>query len=147
MTAPIRILCLDDARAALTAADGAPVRLVSAPDAAGSLGVGGWRALLDQLAAEFPGAPMTAVLDCGDAAGHALAALALGILDISFDGNDGAAARLADIAQAQGARLHRLGGVEALDLRGRRDPVAACRAWLAGHGPDRNQGFRNTGTY
>ncbi|TWB12375.1 hypothetical protein FBZ89_12573 [Nitrospirillum amazonense] len=132
MSRPIRILCLDDARAALAAADGAPVRLVSAPDAGGTLGAGGWRALLDAIAAEFPEAPLTVVLDCGDAAGHALAALALGIPDVAFSGDATAAARLADIARARGAHLHPADGAEALDLRlrGRRDPVAACRAWL-----------------
>jgi hypothetical protein len=131
MPPAIRILGLDDARAALTAAAGAPVRLVSAPDAGGALGAGGWRALLDVLAAEFPAAPLTAVLDCGDAAGRALAALALGIPDIAFTGDATAAARLADIARSQGARLHAPEAVEPLDLRGRRDPVAACRDWLA----------------
>ncbi|MEA1676797.1 hypothetical protein [Nitrospirillum sp. BR 11163] len=131
MSPPIRVLRLDDARAALAAAAGAPVRLVSAPDAGGALGAGGWRALLDVLAAEFPGAPLVAVLDCGAAAGHALAAMALGIPDIAFSGDPAAAARLADIASGQGARLHPPEPVEALDLRGLRDPVAACRAWLA----------------
>ncbi|WP_064742492.1 hypothetical protein [Azospirillum sp. B4] len=128
---PIRVLCLDDARAALAAAAGAPVHLVSAPDAAGALGAGGWRALLDAIAREFPDAPVTAVLDCGDAAGHALAALALGVTDIRFSGEAAAAARLSDIAQARGGRLHPPDGEEPLDLRGRRDPVAACRDWLA----------------
>ncbi|MEA1650391.1 hypothetical protein UAJ10_15405 [Nitrospirillum sp. BR 11164] len=132
MSRPIRVLCLDDARAALTAAAGAPVRLVSAPDAGGALGAGGWRALLDAIAAEFPEAPLTAVLDCGDAAGHALAALALDIPDIAFSGDEAAAARLADIARPRGARLHPAEATDALDLRGRRDPVAASRAWLAG---------------
>ncbi|MEC4591109.1 MULTISPECIES: hypothetical protein [Nitrospirillum] len=130
MSRPIRVLCLDDARAAVAAADGAPVRLVSAPDAGGALGAGGWRALLDAITAEFPGARVTAVLDCGDAAGHAIAALALGIPDVAFSGDAAAAARLADIAQSLGAHLHPAEGVEALDLRGRRDPVAASRAWL-----------------
>ncbi|MBB6249927.1 hypothetical protein [Nitrospirillum iridis] len=131
MPRPIQILSLEDARAALTAAGGAPVCLVSAPDAAGALGAGGWRALLDAVAQEFPEAPVTAILDCGDAAGHALAALALGIPDIRFTGDAAAATRLADIARSQGARLHPSDEAGPLDLRGRRDPIAACRDWLA----------------
>ncbi|MEE3626952.1 hypothetical protein UCD39_23735 [Nitrospirillum sp. BR 11752] len=131
MSRPIRILSLDHARAALTAAAGVPVRLVSAPDAAGALGAGGWRALLDRIAAEFPGAPLMAVLDCGDAAGHAVAALAAGIPDIAFSGEHAATARLADIARSLGARLHPAEGGEVLDLRGHREPVSACRDWLA----------------
>ncbi|MDZ5647532.1 hypothetical protein [Nitrospirillum sp. BR 11828] len=131
LSRPIRILSLDHARAALTAAAGTPVHLLSAPDAAGALGAGGWRALLDLIAAEFPGAPMTAVLDCGDAAGHAVAALAAGIPDIAFSGEDAAAARLADIAHSLGARLHPPQTREVLDLRGHREPVSTCRDWLA----------------
>lgn len=152
-TAPmraIRIHGIDDIRAALTAAAfphapaaPPPLLLVSAPGAGRTLGAGWWRALQDAMDADFPVAdgarPPPLVLDCADAAGRALEALAAGVRHVALDDGElapGVRARVAAIAAARGATLHPAlatltGPYPPLDLRGRRDPVAACRDWLA----------------
>jgi hypothetical protein len=67
---------LDDARLALSV--GQPVTLLSAPGAALYAGCGWWRALARRARAEAPGVPVADILDCGDGAGQALAALRIG---------------------------------------------------------------------
>ena len=119
------------ARAACRAASaaGAAVEIRSAPGAAGTIGPAWFAALVSELRAEFPGLDLTGVLDCGDAPGHALAALRQGIGHIRFIGRGRAHARLASIAEASGAVL--AGPARnALDLAGESDPDAACRARL-----------------
>lgn len=119
---------------ALSAAEGRPILLLSAPGAAGYAGAGWFRALLAEAAKTFPEAPFEAALDCGDAAGHALAALRAGIQIIIFETAHPAQASLAMAAAEHGARLlpHR---PQALDLAAldskRRDDQARLRAWLA----------------
>jgi hypothetical protein len=124
---------LADAEAALTAAAslGVPVVLLSPPGAAAYMGAGYFRALVERALATQPGVAATAVLDCGDAAGHAMGALREGLKALLFKGADEVAARLADIAGRSGAVLLRE-PPPALDLAGERDPLAACRRWLAG---------------
>ena len=67
---------LADARATLSL--GQPATLLSAADAALYAGCGWWRALVGAARAEFPEVPATDILDCGDGAGQALAALRIG---------------------------------------------------------------------
>jgi hypothetical protein len=67
---------LADARLALSV--GLPVTLLSAPGAALYAGCGWWRALVRQARAAFPHVPAADILDCGDGAGQALAALRIG---------------------------------------------------------------------
>ena len=125
---PVRVHGLDEARAALTAAAalGRPVVLVG-PPGGGAL----WFARMIAAArAAVPDAEGTGVFDCADRAGEAQAALAAGVRHLSFSGAPEVAVRLADIAAQSGAVL--LPALApALDLRGARDPEAACRAWLA----------------
>jgi hypothetical protein len=96
---------LAEARAALAEAAGRPVVLVSPPGAASYLGVGYYRALVDVVRAEFPGAKIEAVMDCGDAPGFALSALRTGFRVIVLRGDPRARARVASIARAAGAKL------------------------------------------
>ena len=134
-TPPIRVHSLAEARAACAAAAelGVPLRLVSAP-AGGAHGGALWfRSVAAQAGAEFPAIDLTAVLDCADRAGDAQGALASGVRAVLFTGPAPVAARLADIAGRTGALLLPC-LPPALDLRGVRDPGAACRAWLAGKG-------------
>ncbi|MBP2291922.1 hypothetical protein [Azospirillum rugosum] len=127
---------LDDARAACAAAAdlGVTVRLVSAPAGAAHGGALWFRELVARAAAEWPSAAPTAVLDCSDRAGDAQGALAAGIGVILFTGPAPVAAKLADIAGRTGATVL-TGPLPALDLRGVRDPVAACRDYLAKWSP------------
>ncbi|WP_114860604.1 hypothetical protein [Azospirillum brasilense] len=130
---PIRIHGMTDADAACAAAAelGVPLLLVSAPGAAASAGAGWFREVAARAAARHPSVATTAVLDCADRPGDALAALSAGIGVILFTGRVDVAERLADIAAQRGARL--LTGLpEALDLRGARDPRRTCRNWLSG---------------
>ncbi|HYG85620.1 MAG TPA: hypothetical protein VD978_05120 [Azospirillum sp.] len=126
---PVRVHGLADARAALDAATalGVPVLLVGSA-AAGAL----WfTRMVEAARAEFGAAEVTAVLDCADRAGDAQGALAAGVRHVLFTGTPELAARLADIAARTGASV--LTSLPpALDLRGARDPAAACRTWLAG---------------
>jgi hypothetical protein len=127
----ITVHALADALAALEAATalGRPVSLLSAPGAAAYAGAGWFRALVDLARRRWPQAAATAMLDCGDRAELAQGALRVGLCDIVFTGRAGEAARLADIAGQQGARLHRR-RPPALELAAAGDAAAACRAWL-----------------
>lgn len=130
---PVIVHDLDHALAALQAASelDVPVTLRSAPGAADYLGSGAFKAIVDVACERWPDVPVTAVLDCADAAGHALGALRIGIGVIRFRGRRTVRRKLADIAAQQGARLDN-DRRKALDLLDRPDPLADCRKWLAG---------------
>lgn len=96
-----RILCVHAAaevRAARVLAGTAPLRFLSAAGAAAYLGTMGFRALLG---AEWP----HAILDCGNAPGHALDALRLGCPAVVLAPEVPAFAALAGIAAKEGAVL------------------------------------------
>lgn len=130
-TTAIIIHDLDHARAALAAAAACdrPVILMSAPGASGTVGAPWFLRVVAHAAAEHPDAKWDAVLDCADQPGHVLAALRQGAAAVRFTGPKATAAKLAAIAGRYGARLE-TGRVRALDLRGKPDPRAACRARL-----------------
>lgn len=122
----------EHARAALAAATrlNRPVTLYSAIGAA-AYGGGAWFAALVAAArGDFPQAQCDAVLDCGDHAGLALAALRQGCRRLVLRGSPATRDKIAAIAAAQNARLDE-GGMDALDLRHCSDPEAAVMAWLA----------------
>jgi len=98
---------LDHLRAALTAGAerGLPVVALSAIGASGFAGAGWFASLVEQGRAEFPGVPLTAILDCGDRAGDAIAALNRGLPHLIFAGHPVAAESLADIAAQCGAAI------------------------------------------
>jgi hypothetical protein len=104
---------LADAEAVLADAAGRPVLLLSPPEAARLLGPAWWAAMIAAACARHPAA--TAVLDCGDGAGLAQAALAEGVRGLVFSGAEGQAARLASIAAQAGVLLLRA-RPEALDM-------------------------------
>lgn len=129
---PVIVHDLAHALAAMEAASmlGVAVTLRSAPGAADHLGSGAFRAIVDRACEQWPDVSVTAVLDCADAAGHALGALRIGIRVIRFHGHRSVRRKLADIAAQTGARLDR-DRRRALDLLDCPDPLAACRAWLS----------------
>nr|WP_246337794.1 hypothetical protein [Azospirillum oleiclasticum] len=124
---------LDDALAAVSAAaeTGRAVALLSAPAASAHAGALWLLELRSRALDAHPSADAIAILDCDDRAGDAQGAIAAGVTRLVFSGRADAAARLADIAAACGAVLL-TARPAALDLRGRRDAAAACRAWLLG---------------
>jgi hypothetical protein len=99
----VRINDLTQARAALAAGQrpgGPAVTLATAPGLAHFAGVGYWRAVEAALGRSI-------VIDCGEDAGLAMAALRAGCRDLLFTGDAALAARLADMAGQLGATLRR----------------------------------------
>ena len=117
--APVFIVhSLAHAVAALNAAAraGRCVVLASAPDA-GVYAGGGWFAALAVAAREaVPGTSCHFLLDCGDAAGAALAAIRARAEGVVFTGRADVARRLADIARREGVRFETARPAAALDL-------------------------------
>jgi hypothetical protein len=113
---------LAHAVAALAAAieSGRVVLLLSAADAARAVGAGWWRETIrvarDSVPGSVAGGYAGALLDCGDDAGAAQAALRDGVAAIVFTGQAEVAERLADIAGQRGSRVYRRRPVAALDL-------------------------------
>src|SRR5215207_9808568 len=112
---------LTHAVAALGAAAeaGRRVVLASAPDAGIYAGPGWWGALVTAAREAVPAAQFTAVLDCGDDAGAAQAAIRAGSEAIVFTGRADVAERLADIAGQAGSRVTTGRAPPALDLGAR----------------------------
>lgn len=125
MTLPpaVTIHGLDHARAALR--PGRPVLLLSAPGAALYAGVAWWRALIQAIHDEFPAQPAPDALDCADAPGRALEALAAGCRLIILESCPAAGSVL---ARAGSARIldHRPPALDLNDLGAARGLVA----WL-----------------
>jgi hypothetical protein len=134
MLSAITIHGLADARAALAAAHAlrVPVTLISGPGGGSYAGPGWFNAVVREASGEFPEVRVTAILDCDDAPGHALGAFRAGTKAVRFTGRADVAEKLRDIAAELDAELI-TDDVETLDLRGHRDPVAACTAWLNAH--------------
>jgi len=103
----IIIHSLAHAVAALSAAAeaGQPIVLASPPDAGIYAGPGWFREVMRAARQAVPEARCTALLDCGEDAGAAMAAIRAGVEAIVFTGPAGVAARLADIAAQAGIRL------------------------------------------
>ena len=84
--------------------DQASVTLVTPENAASFYGAGYLGALQERAHKEFPDVDFKLIVDCGDAAGHALACLRAGVKSISMtDLHEG----VADIARQMGAELIR----------------------------------------
>jgi hypothetical protein len=134
MRSAIIIHGLADARAALAAAQAlrVPVSLISAPGGGSYAGPGWFNEVVRAACEAYPDVSVTAILDCDDAPGHALGAFRAGTRAVRFTGRADVAERLRDIADSLGAELI-TDEIETLDLRGHRDLVAACKAWLNAH--------------
>jgi hypothetical protein len=125
----IIVYSLDQARAAVAAASGRPLILLSARGMAGFMGPLWFKALTDEAAAGH--ANVTAALDCADEPGTVLAALRCGFRLARFTGAEETRARLDDIARQTGARVEGALTEETLDLLDCKDPPASCRAFFA----------------
>jgi len=123
---------LAQARIAATAARtvGKPITLLSAPAAASAVGPAWFATLVRTVRAEFPDLEIESILDCGRAAGRAMAALQSGFNGIVFTGSDNILHKLADIGEDNRCTLYDM-RPDALDLMAQKDPAAACKAWLA----------------
>jgi hypothetical protein len=95
---------------------GRAIVLASAPDAGGYVGPGWFGALTAAAREAVPGARFSALLDCGDNVGAALAAIRLEIEGVVFIGRADVAGRLGDIARQHGVRFETDRWATALDL-------------------------------
>lgn len=122
---------LAHAVAALRAAraEGIEAEIWSAPVASAYLGAGYFAALEQTARRRAPRARARFVLDCGDRAGDAMAALRAGVNDVCFTGPPAVRRKLADLAQQGGARVVAR-RPRAVDLLGAAQPLAACRTAL-----------------
>ena len=131
----ILIHSLAHAEAALAAASraGTPVVLLTAPGASAYAGSGYLGAIVERAGEAHPAARFEAVIDCGGDAGHAMGALRIGWKALLFTGADEVAAKLADIAEQQGARLLTVAPAgPTLDLLDAPDAASACQDFIAG---------------
>jgi hypothetical protein len=96
---------VEDAAWVLRLAEGRPALLLSAAGAGGFLGPRGWLAMVAQARAAAPGAPCLDALCCGDAPGHALAALRAGCRLLVLDGACPAFPMVTAAAAEAGARV------------------------------------------
>ncbi len=124
---------IDDARTAAAAARslGAAVRLASAPGAVSYAGASWFAEIIAAVRSEFPDVTIEAVLDCGDAPGHAMAALRTGVTSIRFSGPRRVRDKLNSLAREYDATLDEL-DEPALDLSVSRHPGDDCLKWLSG---------------
>ncbi len=132
----ITIHNLRQAHAALAAAAATqrPVRVLSAPVASAAVGPAWFAAVLEQASLSHPDAQFTAVLDCGELPGSALAALRHGLKAIRYDGPQWR--KIKDIAAQCGATLlrKRPRSLDMMTLTGGDDALFdACRDWLSGN--------------
>ena len=127
----VRVHGLGDAMLAGSVAQelGVAITLFSAPNAVASLGPAWFRYIVRDVERAYPGLDVEAVLDCGDTAGYALAALRAGIRIIRFSGSPPTVRKIKDIAGSYGARLVRRPS-RILDPRREQDAAAALRKWL-----------------
>ena len=137
MLAPLIVLVLDwrQVKAVLEAAraTGRALTLVTPRAAAETYGAGYLGALQDRADLEFPDVVFTLVVDCGDAAGYAMACLRAGVRTLSLQGPPDIVAKVSDIARQKGAAVVER-PADALDL-------AAALVALLGSPPPRR---RNT---
>ena len=96
---------LPEAKAALAAARGTAVTLLSPEDFAAAGGALYFRAIIEAAARAVPAARFEAVLDCGNEPGRALAALRMGFKAVVLGGRAGARRRVAAIAAKMGATV------------------------------------------
>ncbi len=119
----------DLAQAQAALGEGLALTLLSAPGAASFAGAGWWRALVTQAQSAHAATPCQDVLDCGDAPGHAMAAIRLGQAILVLDPACPAFARIATLACVLPARP------PALDLA-ERGAARRLHAWLHGQRHD-----------
>jgi delta 1-pyrroline-5-carboxylate dehydrogenase len=98
------------------AAAGCAIVVASAPNAGVYAGGGWFRELAAAARGAVPGAAFSALLDCGDAAGAALAAIRAQVEGIVFTGRADVARRLANIARQHRVRFETDRPAAALDL-------------------------------
>jgi len=127
----VHSLAQAQAALAVAASCGVPLTLLSGPGAASYAGPAWFLEIVRQARLAHPGVPATAVLDCADQPGRALAALRLGVKRLRLSGNPKARQRVVAIAAATGAEIDET-RYDTLDLAGVDDTAQAVRLFLNG---------------
>lgn len=127
---------IDQALAVFAAAETAaqPLHIESPPGYGAFAGGGFWKALLDAAARAHPGATVDAVLDCGEEAGAALAAIRAGVPAIRCRLRGPARARLKALAARAGVGFAEGRRPAACDITAAGDPARAVARELARRG-------------
>lgn len=123
---------IDDARLACESAraTGAALVLWSLPFGAAQMGPLWFQQTIALIEEEFPDISVEAVLDCGDAPGHALAALRQGVKVIALTAKPSIRQKIEAIAAKSGARLGRR-PARIFDFGAADADADALRNWLA----------------
>jgi len=129
---------LDDAVAALTAARGRSITLLSAPGAVLFAGCLWWRDVVRQACERVPHGEVTDILDCADASGLALSALRVGQRRIVLWQDAPGRATVVAIADTLGA-VALATPPPALDMAAR-GAARRLEAWLHGGPADDTRG-------
>lgn len=103
----VMVLDWRQVKAVLEAARAAnrPLTLITPRAAAETYGAGYLGALQDRADLEFPDVAFTLVVDCGEAAGYAMACLRAGVRTISLQGPADVVTKVSDIARQKGAAV------------------------------------------
>jgi hypothetical protein len=123
---PFGFATLAELRVLAAAAD-RPVSVVTPVNAGRYAGPAYYLEMLHRVGREYPDARFDGLLDCGDDAAIAVAALAMGWPGVILRGNAAARERVADIANRTKGRVLARRPVTT-DLTGTTDPGAFCRA-------------------
>jgi hypothetical protein len=107
-----------------------PIRVESAPGAAGYAGAGWWAAMIAAARHEYPEVEAVCVLDCGEEPGRALGAIRQGVEAIRCRARPKARARLKALAEAAGVTFVSGRTADILDLATVPEPNAAVAARL-----------------
>ena len=107
--------------------------VLSPPGGGANLGAAVFQAMIDEARKQVPEARVTAILDCGEDPGYALAAIRAGLKAIVFTGNAEAKSRINDIATQSGCQMIDslvYTDPQPLDLLDVPDVLNACRKHL-----------------
>jgi fructose/tagatose bisphosphate aldolase len=109
--------------------------VLSQPGAGAGIGAAVFKAMIDEARKHVPEASFTAVLDCGENPGHALAAIRAGAEAIVFEGSPEACSRITNIANQDNCQVldsSAYTDTPTLDLLDVTDITKACREYWAG---------------
>ena len=127
----VRVHGIDDARVACEVARATSAALVlwSPPYGAAQMGPLWFQQMVSLIEEEFPDLSVEAVLDCGDAPGHALAALRQGVALIALTARPAIRGKIEASARIGGARMVRR-PAHIFDLDAADADAEALRSWL-----------------
>ena len=126
---------LDQARDALTAtrAFSCVPLILSTMGYAAALWPAVFQAMIQALRQEFPDRPFTSAVDCGQAPGHAMAALRCDVEGLVIDGDEDAVERIRDMANQKNCMVYspHIYEGEVLEMTSDQDMISVCDSFLS----------------